>query len=115
MLSILSRPEPARSPATPAQPEPPHLPEGEFNWWSQLVALARYLSQSEVHTYAFSVAANSILSLFPFIVMMFTLAHKVFHSRAMEAVVEEAADRRQFHRGPSLNSISPPPTQGRGV
>ncbi len=55
--------------------------------WGQSKALARYLAQTEVHTYAFSVAANSILSLFPFIVMMFTLARKVFHSRSMELVI----------------------------
>jgi YihY family inner membrane protein len=42
-----------------------------------------------VHTYAFSVAANVILSLFPFIVMMLTISRQVFHSRAMETVVGE--------------------------
>lgn len=48
-----------------------------------LVSLVRYLGQTEVHTYAFSVAANAILSLFPFIVMMFTIARDVFHSTEM--------------------------------
>ena len=51
--------------------------------WPAFVSLARYLGQTEVHTYAFSVAANAILSLFPFIVMMFTVARTVFHSTAM--------------------------------
>lgn len=55
----------------------------------QLVELAKYMVQTEVHTYAFSVAANVILSLFPFIVMMLTLSRQVFHSRAMEQVVGE--------------------------
>ncbi len=41
----------------------------------------------EVHTYAFSVAANAILSLFPFIVMTWTIERHVFHSPAMEAVL----------------------------
>ena len=40
-----------------------------------------------MHTYAFSVAANAILSLFPFIVMMYTVARKVFHSQSMEDVI----------------------------
>ena len=40
-----------------------------------------------MHTYAFSVAANAILSLCPFLVMMFVIAHQVFHSRAMEYAV----------------------------
>jgi YihY family inner membrane protein len=42
-----------------------------------------------VHTYAFSVAANVILSLFPFIVLMLTLARHVFHSPAMVAVIAD--------------------------
>jgi len=47
----------------------------------------RYLMQTEVHTYAFSVAANSILSFFPFIVLLLTVVQRVFHSQAMYAVV----------------------------
>jgi YihY family inner membrane protein len=43
--------------------------------------------QTEVHTYAFSVAANSILSFFPFIVLLLTLIREVFHSTAMYNVV----------------------------
>ena len=53
----------------------------------QLVALCRYMASTEVHTYAFSVAANVIFSLFPFIVLLLTLSRQVFHSRAMESVV----------------------------
>jgi YihY family inner membrane protein len=52
-------------------------------------ALVVYLAQTEVHTYAFSVAANVILSLFPFIVLMLTLARQVFHSPAMVAVIAD--------------------------
>jgi YihY family inner membrane protein len=57
--------------------------------WPQVVALARYMTQTEVHTYAFSVAANAILSLFPFIVMLLTLFRLVFHSRVMDPMVGE--------------------------
>lgn len=53
----------------------------------QMLALGRYLTQTEVHTYAFSVAANSILSLFPFIVLMLTISWRLFHSHALELVV----------------------------
>jgi membrane protein len=56
-------------------------------FWPQTAALGRYMIKTEVHTYAFSVAANVILSLFPFIVLMLTLSRQVFHSRAMEQVV----------------------------
>ena len=55
--------------------------------WRQLVALGRYMAGTDVHTYAFSVAANVILSLFPFIVLLLTITRQVFHSRSMESVV----------------------------
>jgi membrane protein len=51
--------------------------------WSTL----RYLTQTEVHTYAFSVAAYSILSLFPLIVLLLTVVRRVFHSQQMYDVV----------------------------
>ncbi|MGI4756823.1 MAG: YihY/virulence factor BrkB family protein [Janthinobacterium lividum] len=54
---------------------------------AQLLALLRYLTQTDVHTYAFSVAANVILSLFPFIVLLLTISQRVFHSPAMVVVV----------------------------
>jgi membrane protein len=55
----------------------------------QIIALARYMTKTEVHTYAFSVAAQVILSLFPFIVLLLTLAQRVFHSPRMVDVVVE--------------------------
>jgi YihY family inner membrane protein len=71
-------------PLDEVRPTLPELGEG-----SQLVALFKYMIQTEVHTYAFSVAANVILSLFPFIVLLLTLSRRLFHSRAMEQVVGE--------------------------
>ena len=69
-----------------------HLPETyslshrlRRHGWSTL----RYLTQTEVHTYAFSVAANAILSFFPFIVLLLTLIRRVIHSQAMYNVVLE--------------------------
>ncbi len=49
----------------------------------------KYLTQTDVHTYAFSVAANSILSFFPFIVLLMTLIRRVFRSQPMLNVVEQ--------------------------
>ena len=63
------------------------LPDRGF--LSEIGALARYMMRTEVHTYAFSVAANTILSLFPFIVLLLTVSRNVFHSRAMEDVVSD--------------------------
>lgn len=57
--------------------------------WEQVKALAHYMSKTEVHTYAFSVAAQVILSLFPFIVLLLTLSRRVFHSTKMADVVGE--------------------------
>jgi YihY family inner membrane protein len=54
---------------------------------SQAAALLKYMAGTEVHTYAFSVAANAILSLFPFIVLLLTVCRRVFHSRDMEQIV----------------------------
>jgi membrane protein len=58
-----------------------------WDFGSQTLALAKYLTRTDVHTYAFSVAANAILSLFPFIVMMYTVARRVFHSQSMQEVI----------------------------
>ncbi len=72
-----------------------HVP-GERERWptpvsgglgAQSMALLKYLTQTDVHTYAFSVAANVILSLFPFIVLLLTLSDQVFHSANMRNVV----------------------------
>lgn len=52
-----------------------------------VVSTVRYLMRTEVHTFAFSVAANAILSFFPFVVLMMTLIRRVFHSRVMYEVV----------------------------
>jgi membrane protein/epoxyqueuosine reductase len=52
-------------------------------------ALVHYLLDSQVHTYAFSVAANAIISFIPFIVLLYTLSRAVFHSQTMVHVVGE--------------------------
>jgi membrane protein len=54
---------------------------------AEIVALVRYMARTEVHTYAFSVAANAILCLFPFIVLLLTISRNIFHSRSMEQIV----------------------------
>jgi len=67
-----------------------HLPE-TYSWASRLGrhvwSTLRYLMQTEVHTYAFSVAANSLLSVCPFFVLLLTMSRRVFHSPAMYNVV----------------------------
>jgi len=58
-----------------------------YRWRKNGTALVRYLLDSEVHTYAFSVAANAIISFIPFIVLLYTLSRSVFHSDMMVNVV----------------------------
>lgn len=60
-----------------------------YLWRQEGTALVRYLLDSEVHTFAFSVAANAILSFIPFIVLLYTLARSVFHSKVMVTVISE--------------------------
>ena len=50
---------------------------------------ARYLTKTESHTFAFSVAANAILSFFPFLFLLMWLIRNVFHSQAMLLVVKQ--------------------------
>ena len=52
-----------------------------------ILSTLKYLMRTDVHTFAFSVAANSILSFFPFVVLLMTLIRRVFHSRVMYDVV----------------------------
>lgn len=73
----------------PSLAQPPARLAPNAGLADQLLSLMKYMAQTEVHTYAFSVAANAILSLFPFIVMMFTVARLVFHSTAMESAIAD--------------------------
>ena len=58
-----------------------------YRWRRDGKALLDYLLDSEVHTFAFSVAANAIISFIPFIVLLYTLSRSVFRSTMMVTVV----------------------------
>jgi len=70
---------------------PSHLPprRGRAHSSGMAISTVKYLLRTDVHTFAFSVAANSILSFFPFVVLVMTLVRRVFHSRVMYEVVIE--------------------------
>jgi membrane protein len=72
-----------------APPPQPARQSKWYRWRRHGTALAAYLLDSEVHTFAFSVAANAIISFIPFVVLLYTLALSVFHSQAMRAVVDD--------------------------
>jgi membrane protein len=71
----------AESPARSAPQATPRRPPG------LVLSTIKYLMRTDVHTFAFSVAANAILSFFPFVVLMMTLIRRVFHSRVMADLV----------------------------
>jgi YihY family inner membrane protein len=86
---VLETPEEEALVGLPPEPRPQARLAANASIVDEVVSLGRYMAQTEVHTYAFSVAANAILSLFPFIVMMFTIARLVFHSAAMESAIAD--------------------------
>jgi len=72
--------EPEFAPPRPVRPAPRRSS-------GLVLSTVKYLMRTEVHTFAFSVAANAILSFFPFVVLLMTLIRRVFHSRVMYDVV----------------------------
>ena len=74
---------------------PPALPPvlaAQSKWYvlrQEGTALVRYLLDSEVHTFAFSVAANAILSFIPLVVLLYAMAFGVFKSTALVGVVSD--------------------------
>ena len=82
-----------------------------FLWRTNGTALLRYLLDSEVHTFAFSVAANAILSFIPFIVLLYTLARSFFRSEAMVKVISDMVEyffpSNQGYVAASLYAVAP--------
>jgi len=83
---FLSEPPSSRN-STLIPPNQTTPPGGAKSYSALLGATAKYLLHTEVHTFAFSVAANAILSFFPFVLLLLTLIRRVFHSRTMYEVV----------------------------
>src|SRR4051812_18850196 len=81
-LSIAAAPAPA-----PAESVPRSFWQNTVLMARQLAPTAVYLMKTEVHTFAFSVAANAILSFFPFVVLLLTVTRRIFHSQVMYDVV----------------------------
>src|SRR5438270_7106553 len=73
---------PSKSGAILAPASPKAAPQSGI-----VLSTLKYLLRTEVHTFAFSVAANAILSFFPFVVLLLTLTRRVFHSKTMYNVV----------------------------
>jgi membrane protein len=79
----------ASGPALKSRAASDPLRSGYRFWRSTL----QYVTRTDVHTFAFSVAANAILSFFPFVLLLMTLIRRVFRSRVMyETVVQLLRD-----------------------
>ncbi|HKU27107.1 MAG TPA: YihY/virulence factor BrkB family protein [Candidatus Sulfotelmatobacter sp.] len=78
---------PSSTISSPQKTAPHNIPRISRRSPGMVLSTIRYLARTEVHTFAFSVAANAILSFFPFVVLMMTVIRHVFHSRVMYEVV----------------------------
>lgn len=76
----------------PPEAVPAPLPARNAAWASVWPSL-RFLFQTEVHVYSFAVAANVLISFFPFLVAMILLCNSVFHWRAaVEVIIQTVND-----------------------
>jgi len=69
------------------------------------VSTLRYLTKTESHTFAFSVAANAVLSFFPFMVLLAWLVRNIFHSGIMYSVLEEFLKNLIPTRNPAMQEF----------
>jgi membrane protein len=72
--------------------QPPQSRPRPLGWhpnsrFGLVLSTVKYLLRTEVHTFAFSVAANAILSFFPFVLLLMTIIRRVFHSTVMYETV----------------------------
>jgi len=86
---LLNDRRPSSTPALPPAALPNASVKGSIPRFGLLSSTAKYVLHTEVHTFAFSVAANAILSFFPFVLLLLTLIRRVFRSPAMYEVVAQ--------------------------
>jgi len=56
------------------------MPDGKLKWLlHRLAPSLRYLFTTEAHVYAYSIAANALLTFFPFALMMLTICRRWLH------------------------------------
>jgi YihY family inner membrane protein len=80
---------PSSTPALPPAARSNAAVKPLFPYSGLVSSTVKYVLRTEVHTFAFSVAANAILSFFPFVLLLLTLIRRVFRSPAMYEVVAQ--------------------------
>jgi len=64
-----------------------HGERQRWGWAGPMRPTFRYWMETEVHVYAFSIAANVLLSFFPFLIVLLSLCRYVFEWRAAEDAI----------------------------
>ena len=62
--------------------EPATRPALWRRWWRGISPTLQYWFQTEVHVYAFSIAANVLLSFYPMLILMLSICRKALHWQA---------------------------------
>lgn len=86
-LDSISSPEQQSVPTVPVKADAAIAAPWRRYFRGRVARTLQYLTTTEVHTFAFSVAANAILSFFPFMVLLMWLIRHVFHSQTMASVI----------------------------
>jgi membrane protein len=60
--------------------------------WKTILPSLRFLLQAEVHVYSFAVAANVLLTFFPFLVLMIMICRSVLHWQAAVNVILQSVN-----------------------
>lgn len=84
---------PDTSAKDPFQPSPPIYVRTWRALWGSVKLSLQFLLQTEVHVFSFAVAANILISFFPFLVAMILLCHYVLHwQAAVDAIFKTLGD-----------------------
>jgi membrane protein len=79
-------PSPASS-SGPFETDSPIRVYSRQSLWDSIRLSLRFLFETEVHVYSFAVAANLLMSFFPFVVAMISLCRSVLHWRAAVDII----------------------------
>ena len=81
-------------PSTDAFHQGPHVRVSSWqSLWATIGPSLRFFFRTEVHVYSFAVAANILISFFPFLVAMIALCQSVLHWRpAVEVILHTLSD-----------------------
>jgi membrane protein len=69
---------------------PPHSPSLVRQFFSGIKPVFRYWMETEVHVFAFSIAANVLLSFFPFLIVCISLGRAIFDRDAVVSTMDLA-------------------------